>query len=104
MTVLYNEDRWDKSNVLFVGGKLAEYDKRTPRPEFTYIDYGLSIVRREIIESYPANKAFDLATVYHTLSLEKRLHGYEVFRRFYEIGSTSGLKEADEFFRMGGMP
>ncbi len=49
-------------------------------------------------------RAFDLATVYHTLSLEKRLHGYEVFKRFYEIGSPSGLKEADEFFRMGDMP
>jgi N-acetyl-alpha-D-muramate 1-phosphate uridylyltransferase len=101
MTVLYNEDRWDKSNVLFVNGKLAEYDKREPRPEFTYIDYGLSIVKREILESHPANEAFDLATVYHSLSLEKRLHGYEVFKRFYEIGSPSGLSEATEYFRMG---
>lgn len=82
MTILYNEDRWDKSNVLFVDGKLAEYNKRAPRPDFAYIDYGLSIVRREIIESCPANRAFDLANVYHTLSLEKRLHGYEVFKRF----------------------
>ncbi len=104
MTVLYNQDRWDKSNVLFVDGKLAEYDKSAPRPEFTYIDYGLSIVRREIIESYPANEAFDLATVYHALSLEKRLHGYEVFERFYEIGSPGGLREADEFFRIGDTP
>ena len=103
MTVLYNRDRWDKSNVLFVDGKLTEYNKRAPRPEFAFIDYGLSIVRREILESYPATEAFDLATLYHTLSLENRLHGYEVFRRFYEIGSPSGLKEADEFFRIGGM-
>ena len=55
-----------------------------------------------MIESYPANEAFDLATVYHTLSVEKRLHGYEVFKRFYEIGSPDGLREADAFFRMGG--
>ena len=101
MTVLYNQDRWDKSNVLFVDGKLQEYNKRAPRPDFSYIDYGLSIVRREILESYPANQAFDLATVYHSLSLEQRLHGYEVFKRFYEIGSPSGLQEADELFRMG---
>jgi N-acetyl-alpha-D-muramate 1-phosphate uridylyltransferase len=101
MTVLYNQDRWDKSNVLFVDGMLAEYNKTAPRPEFTYIDYGLSIVKREILESYPGNEAFDLATIYHMLSLEKRLHGYEVFKRFYEIGSPGGLKEAHEFFRMG---
>ena len=103
MTVLYNQDRWDKSNVLFVDGMLAEYNKTAPRPDFAYIDYGLSIVRREILESYPANEAFDLATLYRTLSLEKRLHGYEVFKRFYEIGSPSGLKETDEFFRMRNM-
>jgi NDP-sugar pyrophosphorylase family protein len=103
MTVLDNQDRWDKSNVLFVDGRLEEYNKKAPRPDFHHIDYGLSIVRREIIESYPANEAFDLATVYHTLSLEKRLHGYEVFKRFYEIGSPSGLREANEFFRIGGM-
>jgi N-acetyl-alpha-D-muramate 1-phosphate uridylyltransferase len=101
MTVLYNEDRWDKSNVLFVDGKLLEYNKRAPRPDFQHIDYGLSIVRREILESLPENEAFDLASVYHALSLEKRLYGYEVFRRFYEIGSPGGLKEADELFRIG---
>jgi NDP-sugar pyrophosphorylase family protein len=103
MTVLDNQDRWDKSNVLFIDGRLEEYNKKAPRPDFHHIDYGLSIVRREIIDSYPPNEAFDLATVYHKLSLEKRLHGYEVFKRFYEIGSPSGLKEADDFFRIGGM-
>ena len=35
MTVLYNQDRWDKSNVLFVNGKLLEYNKDAPRPDFT---------------------------------------------------------------------
>ena len=29
-----------------------------------------------------------------------RLLGYEVFDRFYEIGSPSGLKEAHDFFQM----
>lgn len=101
MTVLYNRDRWDKSNVLFVDGKLAEYDKTTERPEFTYIDYGLALVKREIIERYPADQAFDLAALYRTLSLEKSLHGYEVFNRFYEIGSPNGLRETEEFFRTG---
>jgi N-acetyl-alpha-D-muramate 1-phosphate uridylyltransferase len=100
MTILYNRDRWDKSNVLFVDGKLVEYNKAEPRPDFTYIDYGLSIVKSEVLERYPANQAFDLAGVYHKLSLEGRLHGYEVFNRFYEIGSHGGLKEADDFFRM----
>ncbi|HEY1783626.1 MAG TPA: nucleotidyltransferase family protein [Roseiarcus sp.] len=100
MTVLYNEDRWDKSNVLFVDGKLLEYNKVVPRPDFAFIDYGLTIVTREILESYPANEPFDLAAPYQKLSLEGRLYGYQVFERFYEIGSPEGLKEARDFFQM----
>ena len=100
MTVLYNRDRWDKSNVLFVDGKLLEYNKEAPRPDFAFIDYGLTIVTRRVLESCPANEQFDLATLYHELSLHGRLHGYQVFQRFYEIGSPNGLKEAQDFFQM----
>jgi D-sedoheptulose 7-phosphate isomerase len=101
MTVLYNQDRWDKSNVLFVDGKLLEYNKAAPRADFAYIDSGLTIVKREVLESYQANEPFDLAALYHRLSLEGRLHGYQVFDRFYEIGSPNGLKEAHDFFSDG---
>jgi NDP-sugar pyrophosphorylase family protein len=100
MTVLYNQDRWDKSNVLFVDGKLLEYNKAKPRADFAFIDYGLAVVKREALESYPIGEPFDLAALYHRLSLEGRLHGYEVFDRFYEIGSPNGLKEAHDFFQM----
>ena len=100
MTVLYNRDRWDKSNVLFVDGKLLEYNKAAPRPDFAFIDYGLTIVTREVLESCPANEPFDLAALYHKLSLHGRLYGYQVFERFYEIGSPNGLKEAHDFFQM----
>jgi N-acetyl-alpha-D-muramate 1-phosphate uridylyltransferase len=100
MTVLYNQDRFDKSNVLFVDGKLLEYNKAAPRADFAYIDYGLTIVKLKVLESYPANEPFDLAALYHGLSLEGRLHGHQVFDRFYEIGSPNGLKEAHTFFQM----
>jgi NDP-sugar pyrophosphorylase family protein len=100
MTVLYNHDRWDKSNVLFRDGELIEYDKLAPRPEFHHIDYGLGVLKTEVLTRYPEGEAFDLASVYHALSLEGRLHGYEVMTRFYEIGSHGGLSEADDYFKM----
>ena len=99
MTVLRNQDRWDKSNVLFVGGKLLEYNKAAPRADFAFIDYGLTIVKPQILESYPANQSFDLAALYHRLSLEGRLHGCQVFDRFYEIGSPNGLRKLMIFLR-----
>lgn len=102
MTVLDNRDRWDKSNALFVDGRLVEYNKTAPRPDFHHIDYGLGIVKTEVLERCPADAAFDLASVYHALSLEGRLHGFEVFERFYEIGTHAGLKEAGDYFRREG--
>lgn len=98
MTVLENGDRWDKSNVLFREGELVEYNKHQPRPEMTYIDYGLAVLSKPVLEKYPAGQAFDLAEVYHALSLKGQLAGYEVNERFYEIGSHDGLKETETYF------
>jgi len=53
MTVLRNGNRWDKSNVLFVGGNLEEYNKRAPRPEMEHIDYGLSVLSAGVLASWP---------------------------------------------------
>lgn len=97
MTVLHNGDRWDKSNVLFRDGLVIEYNKRAPRLEMEYIDYGLGILSAEVLSAYPA-QPFDLAEVYHQLSLAGKLSGHEVHERFYEIGSHEGLKEAELYF------
>jgi NDP-sugar pyrophosphorylase family protein len=98
MTVLLNGNRWDKSNVLFRDGQIIEYNKHAPRPEMEYIDYGLGILTAEVLSAYPAGRTFDLAEVYHQLSLAGKLAGHEVHERFYEIGSHEGLKEAEMYF------
>jgi MurNAc alpha-1-phosphate uridylyltransferase len=98
MTVLKNQNQWDKSNVLFVGGRLLEYNKRTPRAEMTYIDYGLGVVSALALKERSVSQPFDLADVYQALSLQGQLEGLEVHERFYEIGSHTGLKEAEKYF------
>lgn len=103
MTVLLNEDQWDKSNVSFRDGRIVEYNKNAPRPEMTYIDYGLGILTAVALESYPKDRAFDLSDVYHELSLPGRLAGFEVSERFYEIGSPKGLKETEAYFSTRGI-
>ena len=102
MTVLRNEDRWDKSNVLFHDARILEYNKRARQPEMMYIDYGLGILSAAVLAYYPEREAFDLADVYHELSLANRLAGFEVSERFYEIGSLQGLKEAEAYFSKRG--
>ncbi len=102
MTVLKNDDQWDKSNVLFRDGCIAEYNKRTPAPEMAHIDYGLGVLSALVLEDAPADEPFDLADIYHELSLQGLLAGHEVFERFYEIGSHKGLGETIEYFKKEG--
>jgi len=101
MTVLQNHDRWDKSNVLFRQGCIIEYNKHSPRPEMLHIDYGLGILSASSVLDRPGDTPFDLADIYHSLSVRGELAGFEVFERFYEIGSQAGLQETDEFLARG---
>ena len=101
MTVLCNGDLWDKSNVLFRNDSLVEYNKRMPRSEMAYIDYGLGILSAAVLQDVPLNEPFDLAEIYHNLSVQGDLAGYEVFERFYEIGSLKGLEETVNYFQKG---
>jgi NDP-sugar pyrophosphorylase family protein len=102
MTVLRNRDRWDKSNVLFENGRIVEYNKRAPRDAMAHIDYGLGVLSASVLEAWPAEEPFDLADVYHDLSVHGLLAGHEVFERFYEIGSPEGLRETIAYFQEAG--
>jgi MurNAc alpha-1-phosphate uridylyltransferase len=97
MTIQKNENRWDKSNVIF-DGQILEYNKKISKPEMSYIDYGLGIFCSSIFDRYPIDKPFDLGDVYFDLSKNRELAGFEVHDRFFEIGSKSGLKEAENYF------
>jgi NDP-sugar pyrophosphorylase family protein len=101
MTVLRNGNLWDKSNVLFLDGCITEYNKRMPKPEMEHIDYGLGVLSAAVLKDAPVNEPFDLADIYHKLSLQGALEGHEVFERFYEIGSHKGLEETIEYFKKG---
>jgi len=97
MTVLHNRGRWDKSNVVFREGRLLRYEKGNPDPAMDYIDYGLAALRREVIEELPAGQPSDLAGLYSRLVREGRMAGFEVFQRFYEIGTSQGLAETEKY-------
>jgi len=95
MTVYRNEGRYDTSNVVFADGEIKVYDKKIRLPEMRHIDYGLSLFKASVFDSYSAEKPFDLAEVMGKLVREKQLAGYEVRERFYEMGSPAGLNELE---------
>jgi NDP-sugar pyrophosphorylase family protein len=99
MTVFRNERRWDGSNVWFENGRIRLYDKRERLPQMQHIDWGLSMIRSEVLAARPLGEPFDLAEFYSGLSRAGRLAGYEITTRFYEIGSPAGLRETDALLR-----
>jgi N-acetyl-alpha-D-muramate 1-phosphate uridylyltransferase len=101
MTVQRNADEWDKSNVLFVDNVIVEYNKLAPTPSMRHIDYGLGAITAQVLADENTTGPFDLADVYHRLSISGQLAGYEVHERFYEIGSHQGLAEAANYFKDG---
>ena len=97
MTVFRNDNRYDRSNVLFRDGQLLRYDKVHRTPDMQHIDYGLGVLTRRALASVPEDHATDLSSVYQKLLQDGELLGYEVPDRFYEIGSPEGLDEARAF-------
>ena len=69
-----------------------------------YVDYGLSVWEREIVESMvPKGAVVDLADLFRMLSESGQLAGLEMQERFYEIGSPRGLRDLESYLRAGDM-
>lgn len=97
MTLFPNQDRWDKSNVVFESGRVKLYDKKQRSQSMHHIDYGMLAMRRAIAKEIPAGKKTDLSDLLHEMSKQGRISGIEVKERFYEIGSPEGLRDLEAY-------
>ena len=98
MVVYRNEDRWDRSNVVVDGGKVAFYSKSERPPNTVYIDAGVSVFRKDALRLLPSEDPVGLDRLLHDLTNRQLLGAYESQQRFYEIGSFSGLQELQQAF------
>lgn len=97
MTVFANQNRWDKSNVIFKNGQILRYDKPNQSPDMHHIDYGAAILRASALDLIP-KCPYDLAYLYSQLVDSGLMLGYEVTERFFEIGSYGGIEDAGRYF------
>ncbi len=100
MTVYRNENRYDRSNVTVAGDMVIEYLKSGRSSGAPYIDYGVSILRKEVLDAIPANTLYSLTDIFSELAGKRQLLAYEVNDRFYEIGSLQGLKDFEAYVKM----
>ncbi len=104
MCVLHNNDRWDTSNALYANHRVLAYDKRAPRADMRWIDYGLGGLTQTALDSCPA-AARELSGLFHGLAAAGLLFGFEATERFYEIGTPASLAETEVFLRsLDGAP
>ena len=105
MAVLRNEGCWDGSNVVLRDGRVVRYEKGRADAAaigMSHIDYGISVLQRRLVaERLPPAMPQDLGLLYSALADEGRLRGFEVDRRFYEIGSPVGLRDLEAFLGAG---
>jgi len=107
MTVMRNENRWDASNAVFAAPFITLYDKKcddATRARMNYIDYGLSILARDLIaQEIQAGAKADLADLFNKMSVAGELAGLEITDRFYEVGSQNGIAEFSGFAERAGL-
>jgi NDP-sugar pyrophosphorylase family protein len=93
LTIIRNDDRWDRSNVQYAEGRIVRYSKTNRTDDMHHIDYGLAALSARVFASYDPAGPLDLARVYEDLAARNELAAYEVSERFYEIGTPEGLDE-----------
>ena len=97
MTVFENGGLYDRSNTRIDGvGMVVEYNKH-PETGFKYIDYGLNIFQKKVLEMIPGGEYYTLEQVFNKLIDMRQLISFEVKERFYEIGSLTGLAEFQKY-------
>ena len=92
---------FDASNVVFHRGRVVRYDKSRgawATEGMEHIDYGLLAFDRSLIESEVApGEAADLSVLQGRLAARGAMAGFEVDRRYYEIGSPDGRLQLEAF-------
>lgn len=99
MTVLKNNNQFDKSNAVVRDGQLVLYDKHHVTPEMDYIDYGVCMYEKQLFAAYDAGVKFDVAQIQNALSVAGKMVAHVVTKRFYEIGSPTSLAEFQGYVR-----
>ncbi len=97
MTIYKNKNQGDKSNVRLKSSNLIEYNKKNPTDDMHYIDYGLSIISKDIFMDLPPHTFLDLADIFFDLSIHQQLSGIDTHTPFYEIGTPEGLHRTQKF-------
>lgn len=93
VAVYQNAGRWDRSNIVLERDRVAVYDKYRDHPGMTWIDAGVTALRRSWVARLASSGPLDLAEQFNALARAGGMAAYRTDERFYEVGSPAGLAE-----------
>jgi N-acetyl-alpha-D-muramate 1-phosphate uridylyltransferase len=97
MVVYRNNNAYDTSNVAVENGSVTWYDKKNSAGDLVFIDYGVLIFDKRVLDLIPQNQVCPLEDIINILIQKKELAAYETKNRFYEIGSHKGMDEFTQY-------
>lgn len=97
MVVYKNYDKYDKSNAVVEDGMVKKYDKKHKTKDMVYIDYGVSILRKKVLDMIQRNEVYSLEDLFPALINQNEMLAFETRERFFEIGSYRGLEEFKKY-------
>ncbi len=99
MVVFKNFNKYEPSNVWVEGDLVKDYSKERKTKKMKYIDYGVSIFRKEALKFIPENQFYDLSQLHKFLIKKRELLAYPAEKRFYQTGSLEGLEEFKKYIK-----
>lgn len=79
---------------------VVNYNKRDSNGSLKYVDAGVSVFRREVIDAIPGQRCVSLEDgLYAPLIKQGQLAGYVTGQRFYDIGTPEQLKTFEEYLQ-----
>ena len=96
MTIYKNNNFKDKtgeglSDVEIKDKKIIKYDKKNKNKNMKYINYGITILSKDIFKKWTFKKKMDLQIINQTLIKYGELDYKIIKKKFYEIGSKKGI-------------
>lgn len=96
VSVYENTDATDKSNIIYADGKIKSYRKKNQTPDYTYIDWGVSLFAKKTFAPYPESP-WDLSDYLLARIAGDRLDGCVVPQKYFEIGTPQALESFRQY-------
>jgi NDP-sugar pyrophosphorylase family protein len=86
-----------KNNIYMdTDGRINSYNKRNPDSRANYVEAGVSVLKKEILQFIPEAKPVSLEEeIFPVLIKKQQLMGYPTGQRYYDIGTPERLRDIE---------